>query len=117
MSDAAVNLAVHDHRINQPAGILHREIPKNAHATSFDVDLNFDNVTSVGVSELVDAKCSAGFKPRFDGLGKWIARRTLKNARQVAKLHGKLRRTDHAHFAVGDLKVAFGGLEHLTGKL
>src|SRR5690349_6129019 len=47
MGNAAVNLTLDDHRIDQPAGILDGDVADNAHASGFDVDFHFDNVTGI----------------------------------------------------------------------
>src|SRR5262249_51939519 len=117
VGDAAVNLTVDNHRIDQPAGILNRDVAENAHASGFGVDLYLGHMASVRVCELVDTKCGAGFEARLDIFRKRIAGRTLKDACQVAKLHRKLRRADNAHSAIGDFEVLLGGLKLMAREL
>ena len=68
MRDAAVNLALDDHRIDAAAGVLHRDIAQDRDPAGFDIDLNLDDMTGIGISKLIDAESRARFKPRLDVL-------------------------------------------------
>jgi len=60
--DAAVDLAFDDRRIDAAAGILDRGIAQKRDAAGLDIDLDFDDVTRIGIGQLIDAECRARLK-------------------------------------------------------
>ena len=88
--DAAMDLAVDDHRIDQVSGILQRVILDDAHLAGLHVDLDLGHVAAVGVGQIVDAELPVGLEPRLDAGREAVAGRAAQDARELAELDREL---------------------------
>ena len=83
--DAAVDLALDHHRIDQHAGVLHRDVAQDFHLAGLDVDLDLGDVAGVGVGQRIGAVHDVGFEAGIDAGRKAVARRALQDARDLAR--------------------------------
>ncbi len=83
MRDSAARLAVDDHGIHLHAVIVQREIAQDADLAGFDIDLDLGHMTSIGISEVIDAEGGARFQSRIEARWEAIARPAAQGPREL----------------------------------
>ena len=116
MHHAAVHLAFDDQRVHQPAAVLERDVAQDLHAAGGGIHLHLARMERMRVGHLIGLPVHARLEPRLDARRQRIARHASQEARDGAQLHSPIGAAD-AHFAIGELEVAFRRLELLRRDL
>ncbi len=113
---AAADLAVDQHRVDQPPAIMRHYVAQDPDRAGRAVDLDLADIAAVRESLRARLEVSVGGKPRLDARRHRDAGEAGQPLRDVAQSHRAVG-AGHAHAPAVERQVGLGRLQHLGGDL
>src|SRR6516162_5041646 len=114
MGDPAVDLAMHDQRVDRPADIVDRRIAGDFDDAGIGIDLDLADMTAIGETREIYCLVAFGRERPAQFVGQIVAPQSFGSDLEDAERPlGSL----YPETAVGELQIGRGGFHHMTGDL